>query len=200
MADNSTQTGADTIATDELVTLNGAASTGVKAQRVKVGYGDDGIFRDASAAFPLPVILAGARVPVVLSASGIASAVTEALFTLNIYRGGTVTSATSYTVTAGKTLRITAVQFGSRFATPSTTATFANTRFNFRATTGAALATNSPLVYSDTKMSAANTPTPNSDLAIPDGLDFAAGSVIGVSHADSAATLLLDVLLVGYEY
>jgi hypothetical protein len=55
MADNSTQTGNDTIASDEVATLNGSGSTGVKVQRVKVAFGDDGDSRDASAAFPLPV-------------------------------------------------------------------------------------------------------------------------------------------------
>lgn len=55
MADNTVQTGTDTIATDDLATLNGGASSGVKVQRVKVGYGDDGILRDVSTAFPLPI-------------------------------------------------------------------------------------------------------------------------------------------------
>lgn len=56
MADNSTlpATG-EIIATDELVTLNGVASTGVKAQRTKVGYGIDGDLIDVSAKFGLPV-------------------------------------------------------------------------------------------------------------------------------------------------
>lgn len=60
MADNSSQSGADTIATDDVTTLNGAGSTGVKVQRVKIGYGDDGSHRDASSAFPLPVVQAQA--------------------------------------------------------------------------------------------------------------------------------------------
>lgn len=58
MADNTTLntgTGGDVIATDDLTTLNGGTVSGFKAQRVKVGFGDDGVFRDASAAFPLPV-------------------------------------------------------------------------------------------------------------------------------------------------
>jgi len=61
MADNTTlnqnTTVGDTIALDELTTLNGlvAAPVGIKAQRVKIGFGDDGDFRDASSAFPLPV-------------------------------------------------------------------------------------------------------------------------------------------------
>lgn len=56
IADNSVQQGADTIATDDLATLNGSPSTGVKIQRTKVTYGDDGTARDVSTAFPLPVV------------------------------------------------------------------------------------------------------------------------------------------------
>lgn len=54
MADNTTQSGADTIATDDLATLNGSASSGVKIQRVKVGFGVDGDSTDVSGANPLP--------------------------------------------------------------------------------------------------------------------------------------------------
>lgn len=56
MADNSAQNGTDTIATDEVTTLNGGASSGVKVQRVKVMYGDDGTATDASLTNPLPII------------------------------------------------------------------------------------------------------------------------------------------------
>ena len=62
MADNTalnSGTGGDVIATDELVTLNGGASTGVKVQRVKVGYGADSDLTDASTANPLPVAAYG---------------------------------------------------------------------------------------------------------------------------------------------
>jgi hypothetical protein len=57
MADNTTLpvgAGGDTISTDELATLNGVATTVQKAQRVKAGFGTDGVFRDVSAQFPLP--------------------------------------------------------------------------------------------------------------------------------------------------
>lgn len=66
MADN-TETnpgsGGDTLATDDLTTLNGAASSGVKVQRVKIGYGDDAVHRDASANYPLPVVLTNGADP-----------------------------------------------------------------------------------------------------------------------------------------
>ena len=60
MADNTvlnpnTLPAGDTIATDELTTLNGAASTGVKIQRVKACFGDDADARDISASYPLPI-------------------------------------------------------------------------------------------------------------------------------------------------
>lgn len=55
MADNSLQGGTDTIATDEVATLNGAASTLVKVPRVKIMFGDDGDARDVAASYQLPV-------------------------------------------------------------------------------------------------------------------------------------------------
>lgn len=55
MADNTLQTGTDTIATDDLATLNGGASGAVKVQRVKVGFGTDSDLRDVSDSWGLPV-------------------------------------------------------------------------------------------------------------------------------------------------
>ncbi len=58
MADNTIinlGSGGDTIATDELTTLNGGAVSGFKAQRVKVGHGTDATFTDVKGSTPLPV-------------------------------------------------------------------------------------------------------------------------------------------------
>lgn len=58
MADNTTLnsgTGGDVIATDDVTTLNGSASSGVKVQRTKVGWGADGTYTDVSATAPMPV-------------------------------------------------------------------------------------------------------------------------------------------------
>ena len=57
MADNTilnSGTGGDTIATDDVTTLNGAGSSGVKVQRVKAMYGVDGSATDVSTTNPLP--------------------------------------------------------------------------------------------------------------------------------------------------
>jgi hypothetical protein len=59
MGDNSTQGGADTVATDELTASVNGVATGApfpKAQRMKIdSAGVDGAFRDASPTFPFPV-------------------------------------------------------------------------------------------------------------------------------------------------
>lgn len=56
MADNTAQNGTAVIATDDVTTLNGGASAGVQVQRMKVGFGDDNSYRDASTTFGLPVV------------------------------------------------------------------------------------------------------------------------------------------------
>ncbi len=60
MPDNTqinTGTGGDLIASDIITTLNGAAdATGAKAQRAKIGWGQDGTFNDVASTNPLPVI------------------------------------------------------------------------------------------------------------------------------------------------
>jgi hypothetical protein len=98
MADDTSQTGTDTIATDDLATLNGSASSGVKIQRVKPGFGDDGDARDVSRAFPLPVIPV-ATTPTVTGVTASASSTT--LLSANTSRRGATlynssTSATAY--------------------------------------------------------------------------------------------------------
>lgn len=47
--------GGDTIATDDLATINQAATSGVKVERTKVGYGYDSAFSDVNEGNPLPV-------------------------------------------------------------------------------------------------------------------------------------------------
>jgi hypothetical protein len=101
MADNTVQSGSDTIATDEVTTLNGGASSAVKVQRVKVGFGDDGTHRDASTLFPLPVSLA--------SSGGLATV------------GGSVTASATNTpgtpVTASTTAQVVAATSAAGNAT-----------------------------------------------------------------------------------
>lgn len=78
MADNSLQNGTDTIATDDVTTLNGGASSGIKVQRVKVGYGTDNTLRDVDAANGLPVLQND-----VTSSGSLAAAATFVTLSLN---------------------------------------------------------------------------------------------------------------------
>lgn len=58
MSDNTTLnsgTGGDVIATDDVTTLNGSASSGVKVQRVKAMFGVDNTATDVSATNPMPM-------------------------------------------------------------------------------------------------------------------------------------------------
>jgi hypothetical protein len=49
----------DVISADEVATLNGSASSGVKVQRVKVGHGAEGDYKDATPTDPLPIAAYG---------------------------------------------------------------------------------------------------------------------------------------------
>jgi hypothetical protein len=90
MADNSTQTGNDTICTDDLATINGGAvGTAQKVQRVKVGYGVDGDLTDASTTNPLPVAVQGTVLGT--TSANIAAAGTGTIGPLNIAKAGNVT-------------------------------------------------------------------------------------------------------------
>ncbi|MGI9091543.1 MAG: hypothetical protein ACR2GG_10625 [Gemmatimonadaceae bacterium] len=141
-----------------------------------------------------------ARVPVTMTVSGQASVTSEALLNMTRWRLGATTTATTYTVPAGKVFRIQAIQFGVRFTTPSATVTFGSTTFRIRAVASGTATATSAILHQDSKLAASNVATPNSDLEIGDGLDLPAGYNFGVSHAASATGLSEDVLIVGYEY
>ena len=133
MADNSTQTGADTIATDDVTTLNGSASSGIKVQRVKVGFGDDATHRDASANFPLPTVQTGA----------LPSGLNEIGRIGELRSGSTTVSATG---TSGAAVTLTIAAPGGGFTTYITDISI--TLYSAAARTGAA----TPWVVTTTNM------------------------------------------------
>jgi hypothetical protein len=93
MADNTAVPGGtDTLATDELTTLNGGASSGVKVQRVKNGYGADGDHRDASDAFPMPTKQYAGTATVTSVAANAAS---QTVIAANANRRGLILHATA---------------------------------------------------------------------------------------------------------
>ena len=211
MADNTllnTGTGGDTIATDDVTTLNGSASSGVKVQRVKVGFGDENTARDASALFPLPVMHQNAsRVFKQFWANAAASGTTgtETAITLTTSQslGSATTTGTSFTPTSGKTFRITGITFGSR---GNATATTQVTTFTIRVNTAGAVTTTSAAIYS------ARTATPATASAwdrvsFPlgnEGIEIAGNGTVQFGVTASAVFTTnaptWDVSITGYEY
>ncbi len=136
------------------------------------------------------------RTPVTLFVDQAAGVAAEALATMTINKGGTVTTGTSYTVTAGKTLRIT--QF--TVTVKSSATVIVNGRARFRA--AAAVLATSPIFIAGEAGSngAVALDTNSSNLAIPDGQEFAGGQQVGISHIESTATGTISVIAIGFEY
>jgi hypothetical protein len=141
------------------------------------------------------------RTQVTLYVDAIAGITTEALATLSITKGGAAqTAATSYTVTAGKTLRLQAMTC-SASTTGSTTAGYCKVRVRQAAT----VAATSPIILSavTTYAGVAYYAVPTS-LDIPDGLEIAGGQQVGISHLDSqlytGGSTGVSICLIGYEY
>lgn len=107
MADNTllnAGTGGDNISTDDLSTINGGAvPVAQKVQRVKVGYGSDGDFNDASTTKPLPAHLRDSSGNDMLGSKAIASSIPVAASTEDIARIGitTETAPASDTASSG---------------------------------------------------------------------------------------------------
>lgn len=133
MADNITLnpgTGGELIATDELTTVNGAAApTGLKVQRVKLGFGVDGDLKDVSAADRLPVDATGSTV----SLDGPSLAALENITVGGSVELGAASLAALENVTVGGTVELGATSLAaletvsvSGVATETTLATLAS--------------------------------------------------------------------------
>jgi|SRR5271157_366611 len=146
-------------------------------------------------AFPVQDLKDAGRTPVVLFMDAIAAITTEALATMSINKGGTVTSATQYTVTAGKTLRIQTISVSIQ----ETNSTVQWTKFRFRS--AATVTATSPLFAgTQTGTSGATGSVGQATVPVPDGLEIAAGQQVGVSHIESATNATVTYCIVGYEY
>lgn len=145
------------------------------------------------------------RVQVTLFAFGLTGTTTEALTTMSITKGVVAqTAATSYTVTAGKTLRIGSIR--ATMAIPSTTGVSSIIHVRSAA---ASIAANSPVIAQLHIGSPGATAfsTGTDDSAFPDGLEIAGGTQIAITHLESSAVAGsattgagLSFCLVGYEY
>lgn len=208
MTDNTSQAGTDTIATDDVTTLNGAASSGIKVQRMKNCYGDENISRDVSPSFPLPVALRDiTKTPIQLWANGAAAGATGTETLISLTRSGAAgqatTTGTTFAPSSGKRFRITSITFASR---GNATATAQVTTFTLRVNTGGAAAVGSAAMISG------RTATPATALAydrlslpLEDaGLEIAGDGTLNFGISANAVFVTnaptWDVLITGYEY
>ncbi len=141
------------------------------------------------------------RVRLTAYAEAVAGGTTEALMALVVQRSGeaaTAASTTALVVTAGKRFRLQQVT-GSITLTGTTVAT---TRLRLRYNPGGAVALTSPIAVTQRfgGITAVAVHVYRFDIAIPDGMDFLAGTGVGVSAISTAAMHSIDLNLVGYEY
>lgn len=139
----------------------------------------------------------GGRTAVVLYLPTNVAITTEAFATLTQNKGGSETSGTIYTVTSGKTLRITAF---SLIVVASTSTTACNLLNRLRAGTPVSLSS-ATFIYA-----AANSPSIGLGIgttvtyAFPDGIEFSGGTQIGISYLGNSTSCQVAFIATGYEY
>lgn len=142
------------------------------------------------------------RTYVSFTATAIAGVISEALVSFTQNRQGTTTaSVTSYTITSGKTLRITSISYSVK----SAAAVIAFSRPALRHNTAGATTAASPIAYQCPEINT-NSATSGTGIAIsiplPEGIEFFGNGTqtIGVSHLDQATTNILNITIHGFEY
>jgi hypothetical protein len=123
---------------------------------------------------------------------------TEALITFQVLKGLTLQGAgTTYTVSAGKTLRVTAFYCD----VGQTTAALATARARLRvASSGVSVTSPIAIPLHTSSLGAINTyPVPHT-VAIPDGAEFASGTQLAISVICNTTSSQLNIGLIGFEY
>jgi hypothetical protein len=216
MADNTTLpagSGGDVVATDDVTTLNGGASSGVKVQRVKVMFGDDNTARDASDAFPMPVRKSdeiGRVYRHFMLDTYTAAPVADALQNVVQWYNNAAVAATTTpaVVPAGKRLRLQ-----SYYLETKSLATVGSVVVRVRVNTAGVAAIGSPLVFTFGCGSRAGATTVamtggSNEIQgnFPQGFEIPAGAGIGFSLAGYGPTGVLTLqgvtrfAVYGYEY
>jgi hypothetical protein len=144
------------------------------------------------------------RSNVVLGFDSVVGIGTEALQQISGVKANTaVTAANTYTVTAGKTLRVTAF----RAVVMAGGTTVVNAKVRLRANYTATATATSP-VYAEVRpgiisaTAIANQVGPDEILVFPDGLEFPAGASVAMSHVmtGTVTSTQVSAQLIGFEY
>lgn len=154
-----------------------------------------------AAAIPTQDLKDSGRTKIILTLTKTTAITTEALVTLTIKKGdAATTTGTSYTVTAGKILRLQSMFLGIT----GTATTLTNTAIRLRegAASGGAVSVTSDIVTElEASMSAALATAGGQAWAgIPDGIEIVGGQQIGVSELSSSTSGVVTIVIIGYEY
>ena len=138
------------------------------------------------------------RVSFTAVGSVVAGVTTEALMTLTPVRTVTAgTAATTLTVTAGKTLRLTALILSIRNTSTVISGAIVRVRMNSGAVTVTSQEVFSAAVST---LSATTGVTGSVCIEFADGFEISGTTQFGISQLSSATTCTLDVALIGFEY
>jgi hypothetical protein len=138
------------------------------------------------------------RVSFVAAALAATGVTTEALISLTPVRTVTAgTAGVSLTVTAGKTLRITAISVTVRNTAATQCSVVCRVRMNSTTVTAT-----SQLIFTcgTAALTAVSGSTNNETFVIPDGFEISGTTQFGITQLASATTCTVDVTLIGFEY
>jgi hypothetical protein len=131
---------------------------------------------------------------------GVTCVTTEALLSMVPVRAGVAgAGATSIQATSGKTLRLTAIVFGTR----STSAAVISGRCALRMNPSGAVTASSPIlaIASTTQQAAALAEAGDTCVVpLPDGIEISGTQQVGLSQVCSATTGVVYATLIGFEY
>jgi hypothetical protein len=154
----------------------------------------------ASNALPVQDYKDSGRTPITLVANSVAGVASETMLTITQVKAGvSQTAATNYTVTAGKTFRITSFTVSGT----TTAAAFNWIRGTMRYTTSGTVTTTSGTIITAQSMAlaaTANTPTIAVAIPISDGYEIPASSNYGISQIANSTSTTINVAVTGFEY
>lgn len=141
------------------------------------------------------------RNPITLYATPVAgNGATEVLMTITQVKGGvSQAAATNYTVTSGKTFRITSFTV---FGTDTTTTNYWIRGTMRYTTSGTVASTSGPIMMAQTNPVAAVANTPCLPVTIPvsDGYEIPSGASYGISQQTQNVSTTIGVCVTGFEY
>lgn len=153
----------------------------------------------AANALPVQNYIDSGRTVVVFNADRITGTTAETALTVTINKGGSTSSASTYAVTSGKTLRI---QFAGS-AVRSTATTVASGRVRLRSFGSTVTSTTAAPIWIALECSsiAALAESTGADEAeISDSMEFVAGTNISFSHIESSTACTESLNVIAFEY